>query len=61
MKIYGLTDKADEGDFFHQWLIDNAGRKFSIREVVDALGFRSPAPINSRLNHMERAGKVRLE
>ena len=45
----------------YDWLVDYIGRKRhspSIRQMMEAMGLRSPAPIQSRLRHLQQKGWI---
>jgi len=41
------------------FLVANAGRSITIRQMMNAFGLKSPAPVLSRLNHLKEKGKLR--
>jgi len=41
------------------FLVANVGQPMSIRRMMNALGLRSPAPVLSRLRHLEERGKLK--
>ncbi|MFM8278470.1 MAG: transcriptional repressor LexA [Cyanobium sp.] len=45
----------------YDWLVDYIGQKQhspSIRQMMEAMGLRSPAPIQSRLRHLQQKGWI---
>ncbi|MEB3256490.1 MAG: transcriptional repressor LexA [Synechococcaceae cyanobacterium] len=53
-----LTDAQQE---LYDWLADYIGRHRhspSIRQMMEAMGLRSPAPVQSRLRHLQRKGWI---
>ena len=41
------------------FLAANVGQPMSIRRMMNALGLKSPAPVLSRLRHLEERGKLK--
>ena len=56
-----LTDSQEE---LYKWLVEYINRNShspSIRQMMDAMGLRSPAPIQSRLKHLQEKGRISWE
>tara|TARA_B100000900_G_scaffold400959_1_gene405144 strand:+ start:307 stop:924 length:618 start_codon:yes stop_codon:yes gene_type:complete len=56
-----LTDSQEE---LYKWLVEYINQNNhspSIRQMMTAMGLRSPAPIQSRLKHLQDKGKISWE
>ena len=61
MVTFGDNDLTDAQDELYRWIKDymkNFQHSPSIRQMMQAMGLKSPAPIQSRLKHLQEKGYI---
>lgn len=57
---YLVNCSEDEGKSeLLKFLMNNLDKPISIQNLMQALGLKSPAPVLTRLRHLEQRGKLR--